>query len=133
MREIKTEFFHFLFCLIRGPALLSHTIRSDHHSGAVITDPAVHENFFPGIGAQQGKKLRESFIVGSRAVPRHRDVFHAQAGDQLAFTLPVASQVHDDIDSHFSERSEALSRGLATAIQGRCRMAKVWQIVTTGF
>jgi hypothetical protein len=67
--ERKAKLLHFFFGFFRGPALLGHTVRRNHHCRAIVTQTAMNENLFAWILPQQRKKFREYFIFWKRTLP----------------------------------------------------------------
>ena len=60
MQTLVAKFVHLLHGFFRSPTLLSHAISRDHYSGAVIAQPAVHEDFLARIFSRDFYKPRET-------------------------------------------------------------------------
>jgi hypothetical protein len=115
----KAQSFHLLHGLLRAPALLSHAISRDHHSGAIVPQAAVDE-YLPGwILAKKQKEACEYLVFGSGAVPGHRLISHPQFGDQVALMPARTAQVYDDADPHFCQRLKSSFGWLSAAIEVR--------------
>jgi hypothetical protein len=61
---------------LRSPGLLGHAIRGYIHPGAVVAIATVDEDLFARVLAEQGKKLREVFIMRAVTIPGKGDIGH---------------------------------------------------------
>src|SRR5579859_1255451 len=118
---VETEGKHFRHRLVRGPVLLGYAIRGHHHSRAVFSEVAVHEDFLLGIFFEELQKLRHLRVAG-RGPAEHRDIdeTHTQR-----FHLPplglhrsaISTQIHNRGDAYFLEFGVTFLRGLRSAVQ----------------
>ena len=69
MDPSESEFLHLFQSFVGGPAFHGHAIRGDGHSGAIVTETAMHENFSARIVVDHPKKAGESGIAGEGAMP----------------------------------------------------------------
>jgi hypothetical protein len=123
----KAKCLHLPHSFLRGPSLLGHSIRCDHHPGAVVTGLAVDENLFPAIFADQCEEPGYVGVFWMEAVPRNRNVTHPESDYLLALPFNASfARVHNDPGAHPSQFLKSGVRRLSAAIQRRVHLAKIW-------
>lgn len=103
----EAKMLHFEHRLIRGPAFIGHAVRGDHHSGAIVSQAAMHEYFFVGIVLEQLEESSENIVMGEWTMPWNRDILHSQTAHIFALAVAaISTRVYHDIDTHFGQRLE---------------------------
>ena len=62
VNSLEAEQFHLFHGLVGGPSLFRDSIRRDRHSGAVVAQAAVDEDFLPGIAFNHLQELDERLV-----------------------------------------------------------------------
>src|SRR5215467_16233525 len=92
---------HLAHGLVRGPALLGHSVGGHHHPGAVIAEAAVHKDLLVRIVPQKLEEPGKYFVLRKIALPRNRHILQSHAADLLAFAFALAAAgIHDNADAH---------------------------------
>src|SRR5258708_22826323 len=120
----EAEGMHLLHRLFSGPALSAHAKCRNHHSGPVITQPAVHEDLSVRIFLDQVQEAREYLVPGKGTVPSEGDITHPQLVDQLFISFRPAS-VHHNVNPHFGESVESLPIRMAATIEHGRNLSKI--------
>lgn len=123
----ESELAHLLHGFVGGPAFVGHAVGRNGHTGAVVAEAAVHEDFLAGIFCDHFQKSNERAVVGKWAMPRDGDILHAELGDRGLFALVgAAAHVDDDGDSHLLEAFESSGARVASAVKMGRDFAEVW-------
>src|SRR5258708_25352733 len=126
MRGRKAVRLHLLHSFLCGPSFFGHSIRCDHHSGAVIASLAVDKNLLAAVIAEQSKESGHVFVFRMKAVPGNRHEAHSKVGYLLALGFAASlAQVHYDADAHLSQFLKSLLGRLRAAIQIRAHLTEI--------
>lgn len=113
---------HFVDGFFRRPFFKSHAVGGNENAGAIIPQPAVQKDFFPGPFGHQRKELGH-LLVGRRRPPAGADELevHAQGFGALALPFTLAqiftAQIQDGGDAEFLEFRETFLARLGAAIE----------------
>ena len=121
-KTVEAKKIHLIQGLLGGPFLDSHAIGGNEDAGAIITEAAVHENFFFGIIVEKGKELNYVLIRWrGPSTDRNMHETHTQRLSLLAFPRNrpgiFASQIDNSGDADFLEFGQALQSRLRAAIE----------------
>src|SRR5260370_5433566 len=90
MRGRKAVRLHLLHSFLCGPSFFGHSIRCDHHSGAVIASLAVDKNLLTAVIAEQSEKSGHVWVFRMESVPGNRHESHSNLGQLLSLDLPAS-------------------------------------------
>jgi hypothetical protein len=119
---VEAEEVHFFGGLLGGPFFDGHAIDGGENAGAIVAEAAVHEDFLPGIVAEEREKLDDLF-VGWRIPATNGNVDKAHAHGFGMRALPhdffavFAAQIDDGGDAQQFQLRETHFPGLRAAIQ----------------
>src|ERR1700747_72012 len=108
-----------------GRPALRDSISSDHHASAVHALPAMHEDFFIRMIAQNREEFRDTVISHMRALRWNGHVLHPQLCHSLALVVAIAPQIHHDTNAHFGQCAESIVRRLSPAKERRRYLTEI--------
>src|SRR5580693_5628755 len=119
---VETEEIHFFRSLFGTPFFHGHAIGGDEHAGAVVTETAVHKDFFPRIVAEKKQELGDLFVAWRRpAIDGDVDKAHAERFNVLAFPSDrfavLLAQIDDGGDAQDFQLREAHFPGLRATVE----------------
>ena len=136
--SVETEKIHFLDGLFGGPFFHGHAIRGDENACAIVTETAVHEEFFSRIVAEKKKKLGDLFVAWGRpAIDGDVDKAHAERFNVLAFPgdclAVLLAQIDYGGDAQDFQLREAHFPGLRAAVEDLCDFSGVRNSINMQF
>lgn len=135
---VETEEIHFLDGLFGGPFFHGHAIRGDEHAGAIVTETAMHKDFFSRIVAEKKEKLGDLFVAWRRpAINGDVDKAHAERFNVLAFPSDclavLLAQIDDGGDAQDFQFREAHFPGLRATVEDLGNFSGIWNSVDVQF
>ena len=125
MRPGKSERLHLIHRLVRGPAFVRHTVSRDHHSRTVVSQAAMHKNFFSFALAQNFKKPGKHFVPRPRTMPRNRHIFHPQTLHCLFFAHVIGMSIDYNVDPQLRQRLQSRRVQQSATIKSWRNLAKI--------
>jgi len=126
MRGREAVRFHLLHGFLGGPSLFGHSIRCDHHSGAVIASLTVDKNLLAAVIAEQSEESGDVCVFWMEAIPGNRYEADSKVAYLLALDFAAShAQVHYNAEAHLSQFLKSLLGRLRAAIQSRAHFTEI--------
>ncbi len=121
----EAEDLHLVHGFVGGPAFFRHAVGRDHHSGTVIAEAAVDEDFLATILPEHLQKFDEDIVVRPGTMPGNGDVFHAEFGGGGFFAAAVVVGIDNNGYAHFGQGLESGGVQQAAAVEGGRDLAEI--------
>jgi hypothetical protein len=126
MRGREAVRFHLFHGFLGGPSLFGHSIRCDHHSGAVIASLTVDKNLLAAVIAEQSKESGDVCVFWMEAIQGiATSAFKVGYLFALDFAVWLARAVHYDADAHLSQSLKSLLQAARRDIQSRAHLTEI--------